>query len=470
MKATVSWLKRPFKPYARSGDAFLPFVSRLVPDEGAFTIEWIDNGFDGEHRLTVRKRGADDEARVIDPVPQCITVDGLEDLTDYTVTLSRVGKEGSCTRLVRTGRMPCDVPVCYLHPDDTAFAFSGNFVAGPSIIKCPSGRLLASLDIFCGDEQWASLSQLYCSDDRGASWHWLGDLFPCYWGRLFVHKGSVYMFACTNGNGSVVIGRSDDEGKTWTAPVTLFHACYRDGYHSAPGSIAEHNGLLYFAVDTGGWGDCAFPMSVLTARADGDLLDPANWELADFTEYDPTWKGAPNGAGPGLGCPGAGIEGNVVIGAEGGVHALYRMDIFKAVPNTGKVLVFDVDPSDRSAGYRFRAIADCALGSNSKFCVKFDPISGKYLMIGTESTPEYPLGRTVISLAVSTDLLNWTVVKRLFDYSNMDPSKVGIQYPDWEFDGDDIIMLLRIGYNQSDTHHNSNCIAFSRIRDFRQYL
>ena len=95
------------------------------------------------------------------------------------------------------------------------------------------------------------------------------------------------MLACTNGHGNVVIGRSDDEGETWTAPITLFPMCYKNGYHSAPGSVSEYGGLLYIAVDTGGWSDCAFPMSVLTADADKDLLDPANWELAEFTDYDP---------------------------------------------------------------------------------------------------------------------------------------------------------------------------------------
>ena len=470
MKAPTSWLSRPFKPYAYMKDAFLPFVSRLVPDRGAFTLEWIDRGFEGAHRLLVTKKGEDTAVLKIEPVPACVTVSGLEDLTDYTLILSRVGKEGSCTRLVRTGRMPCDVPVCYLHPNDPAYDFSGSFVAGPSLVKCPSGRLLASLDVFSRKEEWASLSQLFYSDDGGAQWHWIGDLFPCYWGRLFVHRGSIYMLACTNGHGNVVIGRSDDEGETWTAPVTLFPTCYRNGYHSAPGSIAEHGGLLYIAVDTGGWQDCAFPMSVLTADADGDLLDPAIWELAEFTAFDPSWKGAPEGAGPGLASPGAGIEGNIVVDREGGVHALYRMDITKAVPNTGKVLVLDVDTADRSAKYSFNAISDCPLGSNSKFCVKRDPVSGKYIMIGTEQTLGKPLGRTVISLAVSDDLHDWRVTRRLFDYSSMDPDRVGLQYPDWVFDGDDILMLLRIGFNQSDTHHNSNCIGFSRLKDFRRYL
>lgn len=91
-------------------------------------------------------------------------------------------------------------------------------------------------------------------------------------------------------------------------------------------------------------------------------------------------------------------------------------------------------------------------------------------MIGTEQTLGKPLGRTVISMAVSDDLRDWKVVKRIYDYSDMDPAKVGLQYPDWVFDGDDILMLLRIGFNQADTHHNSNCISFTRICNFRQYI
>ena len=146
------------------------------------------------------------------------------------------------------------------------------------------------------------------------------------------------------------------------------------------------------------------------------------------------------------------------------------MDISKADPNTGKVIIFDVDTTDRGAKYLFNAISDCPLGSNSKFCVKTDPVTGKYIMIGTEQILGKPLNRTVISLAVSDDLHDWKVTTRLFDYSDMDPARVGLQYPDWVFDGDDILLLLRVGYNQADTHHNSNCITFSRIGDFRQYL
>ena len=52
----------------------------------------------------------------------------------------------------------------------------------------------------------------------------------------------------------------------------------------------------------------------------------------------------------------------------------------------------------------------------------------------------------------------------------MDQGKAGLQYPDWDFDGDDIVMLLRIGFNQADTFHNSNCIGFSRIKNFRSLI
>ncbi|MBQ9544037.1 MAG: exo-alpha-sialidase, partial [Clostridia bacterium] len=444
--------------------------TRIVPAEGSVEVQWIDNGFDGDHTVTVRKRGEDKVLRTLSPAPKSFCVSDLEDLQDYEVTLSRTCSGESVTRLVRTGKMPCDVPVCYLHPDDTAFIFSGNFVAGPSIVRCPSGRLLASLDVFCGHEEYSCLSLLYRSDDGGESWHWLGELFPCYWGRLFIHDGKVYMFSGTNGQGNVMIGRSDDEGENWTAPSTLFFACYRGGYHSAPGSVVEAHGRLWIPIASGRWDKTGFGMSFISAPSGSDLLDPASWEMADFREYDPSWPGAPLNAGPGFDCPGAGIEGNFVCSPDGSLHALYRMDIFKADPKTGKVIVFDVDPADPAAPYKFNSISDCALGSNSKFCVKFDPVTGYYIMIGTEQSLEESWGRTVISLAVSKDLRSWRVAKRLFDYHTMDPAKVGLQYPDWDLDGEDIVMLLRLGFNQSDTHHNSNCIAFSRIKNFRSLL
>ena len=470
MKLMPSWLYRPFKIHREANKTNDPYICRIVPDEGSFECQWIDNGFDGEHEITVRKCGENNIVRKLSPAPSQFTITNLDDLTDYEVTLSRKGSDVSITRLLRTGKMPGDKTVAYLNPNDNAFFFTGTFIAGPSIVKCPSGRLLASHDIFSRKEEYACMSQLYKSDDGGKSWSWLGDMFPCYWGRLFVHDGKAYMFSGTNGQGCVVIGRSDDEGETWTQPVTLLHACYRGAYHSAPGSVVEAHGRIWIAIASGRWDENNFWMSYISAPSDSDLLDPSNWEMAEFITYDPSWPNSPANAGPGCASHGAGMEGNFVCGPDGKLHALYRMDISNSTPNAGKVIVFDVDHEHPESPYIFNSISDCDVGSNSKFCVKYDDKSGYYIMIGTEQSVEASWGRTIISMAISKDLHSWKTIKRLYDYHHLEKGKAGLQYPDWDFDGDDIVMLLRIGYNQADTFHNSNCIAFSKIKNFRELL
>ncbi|MBQ9083178.1 MAG: hypothetical protein IJY28_06745, partial [Clostridia bacterium] len=237
------------------------------------------------------------------------------------------------------------------------------------------------------------------------------------------------------------------------------------------GNVLEKDGRLYVPIACGVWAFTTFRMSYISAPSDSDLMNPANWEMADLLEYDPQWPGSPKNVGPGCGSPGAGIEGNMIVGPDGTLHACYRMDIeISGAPNYGKMLLLDVDTTRPEAPYRFNAVVDCPLGSNSKFCVNYDEASGLYIMLGTEQVPEHMPKRTVLSMAVSADLFHWRVVHRIYDFRTCDPGQCGFQYPDWIFDGNDILLLTRVGYNMSDTHHNSNCITFERIRNFRQYL
>ena len=108
MKLKNSWLYRPFKPYREFGKTLCPYISRIVPDSGSFECEWIDNGSDVDHTITVRKIGDEKIVRELSPAPHRVKITGLEDLTDYEVTLSRNDSSDSIKRLVRTGKMPGD--------------------------------------------------------------------------------------------------------------------------------------------------------------------------------------------------------------------------------------------------------------------------------------------------------------------------------------------------------------------------
>ena len=98
-----------------------------------------------------------------------------------------------------------------------------------------------------------------------------------------------------------------------------------------------------------------------------------------------------------------------------------------------------------------------------------DPVSQKYIMIGTEQADDKP-GRTVLSMAVSSDFYNWKVVKRILDYRTADSKHVGFQYPDWMFDGDDILLLVRTAFGRSYNFHDANYQCFMRIENYSQYL
>ena len=46
----------------------------------------------------------------------------------------------------------------------------------------------------------------------------------------------------------------------------------------------------------------------------------------------------------------------------------------------------------------------------------------------------------------------------------------GSQYPDWQFDGEDIICLVRTAYDGAHNFHDSNRITFHRIKNFRRLI
>ncbi len=82
----------------------------------------------------------------------------------------------------------------------------------------------------------------------------------------------------------------------------------------------------------------------------------------------------------------------------------------------------------------------------------------------------HSLERNRLVLVCSADLVNWIEVETvLYD---PDPFFHGFQYADWEFDGDDIVGVVRVGAPESRglpiRQHDSNMMSFIRIRNFRE--
>ena len=81
--------------------------------------------------------------------------------------------------------------------------------------------------------------------------------------------------------------------------------------------------------------------------------------------------------------------------------------------------------------------------------------------------------RNILSLFSSADLSSWTrhtvLMEDRYDKTPEESAKkTGFQYPDWQFDGDDIIYLVRTAYKGAPNYHDANRITFGRIKDFRE--
>ena len=76
-----------------------------------------------------------------------------------------------------------------------------------------------------------------------------------------------------------------------------------------------------------------------------------------------------------------------------------------------------------------------------------------------------------MSLCSSTNLRDWKEDCRVLSYKAgsvvvKKGSRVGFQYADWQFDGNDIIAVIRTSWDGLD-YHDSNYILFRRIKNFR---
>lgn len=504
MRGYSGWSYRPYVAPEHFGRESMPYICRMAPTDTGFTVQWFDAGtlpenrerFDAgtlpeeaensgceseySHRLLYRLYRTDDEPETVDLRCEAsamaadralcgggseVTVEGLLTGRDYEVWIERRDNSAkSAVRLVRCVKAP-GVTVNYLHPKDRIYSFSGQHLCSPSLVKLRENTYLTSMDVYAAGAP-QNLSLLFRTEDGGNTWRYVCELFPCFWGKLFVHHDVLYVLAATTEYGNLVIGCSHDEGYTWSAPVTLLTGAGKNnqrGVHKAPMPVVEHEGRLYTAVEYGSWMTGGHGMGVLSIDADTDLMTAENWQCTGFLPYDPTWPGAEKNS------PRGSVEGNVVVSPDGEVRNILRYNTSNT-PANGKALVLAVDAEHPEAPLRFKRFID-SNGANSKFELQKDPVTGTYWAIVNEVLyRNAPTARNVLSLAFSRDLEQFTVVRRLIDCREQDMDVVGFQYPSFIIDGDDICFLSRTAFGGAANFHDTNQITFHRITNFRQYM
>lgn len=459
MKGCTGWSYRPYRPFLRDmGDIH---ICRIAPSMNGIHMEWMDEG-KGEYRIYCGLR--DEEAALVGVTAGTeFDITGLEPDRDYGFYVVS-GEKKSPVRLARTGETVGTV-VNYLHREDPCFDFSGNFLCSPSLLRHPDGYWLSSMDVF-GRQTPQNLTFIFRSDDEGKTWHYVTDLYPCFWGKLFLHRGDVYMLGCSTEYGDLLIGRSSDGGKTFGAPVTLLRGSNgkggNTGVHKNPQPVVSFGGRLWCTLEWGSWGKGYHAPMVMSCDENADLLEPAAWHFTPPVMYDSSWPGVAKGESTGN------IEGTLITAPNGKFYNIMRYDTTKTDPQYGLVLAYEVNTEDPDAPLAY-SHAISLPGNLAKFMIKQDSVTGYYYTVISRITE--PAGysqRKLLSLMVSEDLEKWEPVTDIYNFKHK--IIAGFQYTDFEFDGDDIIFLCRVALNEAPNGHDTNYQVFDRIRNFRRLL
>ena len=381
------------------------------------------------------------------------------------------------------------------------------YLGSPSVVRLPDGALLATHDYFgtgCprNHEGEQGLTSVYRSEDGGANWCNVTHVMNAFWSNLFVHGGAVYLLGTSQQYGSIVIRRSDDGGFTWTHPEDDGSGLLFAGgphrtppnYHCAPVPVLAHEGRLYRAFEDCNpmhWG-IGFQACVISAPVDADLLQAASWRMSNKLPFQPEWTLDEWGQ---VSLPGW-REGNVVAGPDG---RLWDVLTFEAQPLAQDVAAM-IRIEDEGRRLSFDPSADAGdaggfisyPGGKAKFTLRRDPVTGAYLTLSNVVPDQewlvsqwrtsrqkgvhlHQRQRNVMALCASHDLCRWRVVKRLLkEDSGLSPEDslrlTGYQYVDWQFDGDDLIYVVRTASRGARNFHDSNRVLFGRERGFRSLL
>ncbi len=456
MKGYNLWSYVPYKPLLRNvGDIY---ICRIAPNVNNIHFEWLDTKNE-EYTVFYRKRNTEEFIVCGKTCGTEFNIENLETNTDYEFYIQS-GEKKSLVRLARTGK-PVGTVVNYLHPDDEAYSFSGRYLCSPSLVRHPGGFLLASMDLFAAEHP-QNLTLIFRSDDDGKTWHYVSELMPCFWGKMFIHNGELYMLSCSTEYGDLLIGKSTDGGKTFSAPVCLLRGSNgkkgNDGVHKNPQNIFFHNGRIYNTFEWGSWANSQYchAAAVMSCSVDDDLLIPENWSFTPPRKFDPSF--APEMSH--LQVCTMTIEGTLVADPQNRLLNIMRFGGNRCV------LAYEVNMQNSEAILEYSHLINFP-ANLSKFMIKYDAVSKKYYSIASRLHETINTQRNLLSLMASDDLNNWYVVTDLLDYSNEDPEKIGFQYVDFEFECNDIIYLCRTAINNAHNFHDSNYSTFHRIENFR---
>lgn len=359
------------------------------------------------------------------------------------------------------------------------------YVEGPGLVRLDDGRLLAVVPVVPRAE-WSrsrrvehSRTHLVYSGDGGKTWQALGEL-PYYSAVPWTHRGALYLFANKGGtefrNDDLLLLRSGDGGRSWSAPVTLFKGYF---WNCHTGMVTREN-RLYWAVD-----DLALRAKrgprVVAGDLSADPMDPRAWRMSDPVPF----PGVPDAlVGPEFaGLSSQYLEPNV-IDVHGRLRVLATVKPSRQ-STAGLCAVLDVNDDGKKLDLKFTQYHPMP-GGQLKFCVLWDQVSKMFwatanLVVDSQGTRDWweegqkrgdfsgdgRIGgndRRFLMLLYSLDGLNWFQAGCVARAGKISQS---FMYARPVIDGNDLVIISRSSID-APNQHDADYATFHRVRDFRR--
>ncbi|MCC6681984.1 MAG: exo-alpha-sialidase [Phycisphaeraceae bacterium] len=366
-------------------------------------------------------------------------------------------------------------------------------VGSPDIIRLPSGKLLASMELWLqtpssgieGGIDYPDHCKVMQSSDDGATWTQISTN-PITWGSFFAIGDDLYLMGADPKSRMVTIVGSKDEGKTWSQPTVLS----ADGHYGcAAGSVVIHDGKVYRSyggrVDGNDYPqyhkDHVGVQFLFVGDTSQDLLDAASWHRSkpgfgpQAHEVAALFQNPIQDLDAQVSC----MEGNAILAPDGHIDVLTRTQIDGQLI-AGLTARFSLDPASENLDFQFDSL-HAMMGGQNKFKVIFDETSGLYWAC-VSAVPENDLDvepwheqhlykgsagnvRRMLMLTYSLDSRNWFEAGCIamsrnplesFHYASLTPS------------GDDMLVLARTSLGGKPyNNHDSNLITLHRVKNFR---
>ena len=361
-------------------------------------------------------------------------------------------------------------------------ASTGVYLGSPSIVVLPNDELLASFEYFGSNSPTPKRTDVYRSTNGGETWVLRSILFDMAWGGMFVHNDDVYFVGVNHPLENLVIRKSTNNGATWTTATDTSDGILRQesgalGYHTAPVPVVVAEGRIWRAYEDnaapgiGVW-PSKYRSGLMSAPVDADLLDSSNWTFTNLIESDEDWLPYAPSA-PYLGGYFTGwLEGNAVVGPDGKVVNVMRVDVEPGRPEYAAIT-----RAQDASTLTFDHTQDIVPmpGGSKKFSIRYNEDTGTYWALGNivnednYDFDERPATiRNTLAVLQSTDLTDW-VVEDIVLQDLSDPENIAFQYVDWQFDGRDIVALSRTafpdGLGGAANFHDANFITFHRFKN-----